>query len=364
MFICLGGSLELYPTKSKGVPCEAPSTVIAPAWNRIVMFPVVPGFSFHSVEEVVGPGKERYSLQGWFHYAQEGEAGYDLGSIPEGLKQNSTLNQLLNAANDKFLVYKNPLPLDSPLSPDDTKVLTEFMNPEYLKLQSIEKIRDTFLDESKVNLQDFLNVETAKKMGLYISKMDNKCHFNPIKMTPHGTGVEEGWEVEGPPHVKRYLVFRPEKVDLNTNIFKVVLDGLKSNSFRKWLSLIGSSVLESYHIIARRFRPGLDYTLATPNKTTYLDINLGLTPTHPVWDDGEHGGYECYMANDATEQDAAVYRVDAKDDVLLTTMANWNILTIALRDEGVLKFVKYVSNQCARSRYDIEGEFPVVYDDE
>lgn len=82
-----GGALELYPTKPgpDGVPepeC-VPSKSVAPSWNQFIFFEVQPGRSFHSVEEVVvgsggEDGRERLSISGWFHAAQEGEEGFEL----------------------------------------------------------------------------------------------------------------------------------------------------------------------------------------------------------------------------------------------------------------------------------------------
>jgi len=40
----------------------------------------------------------------------------------------------------------------------------------------------------------------------------------------------------------------------------------------------------SYEVEARRFRPGLDYTLATSDSETRLDVVLGLTPPPPTLD--------------------------------------------------------------------------------
>lgn len=82
-----GGALELYPV-SKGEdgslePEVIPSKTIPPSWNQFVFFEVQPGQSFHSVEEVIvggeEDGRERLSISGWFHAAQEGEEGY----VPE-----------------------------------------------------------------------------------------------------------------------------------------------------------------------------------------------------------------------------------------------------------------------------------------
>jgi Rps23 Pro-64 3,4-dihydroxylase Tpa1-like proline 4-hydroxylase len=81
-----GGALELYGRREGPdgpEPLEVPAKSIPPAWNQFVFFEVQPGKSFHSVEEVVVGGegdedaRERLSISGWFHVAQEGEEGYE-----------------------------------------------------------------------------------------------------------------------------------------------------------------------------------------------------------------------------------------------------------------------------------------------
>jgi hypothetical protein len=58
---------------------------------------------------------------------------------------------------------------------------------------------------------------------------------------------------------------------------------LPSPQFRKWLELATQTTITSYDTIARRFRKGLDYALATGHDgDARLEINLGLTPT-PGW---------------------------------------------------------------------------------
>jgi len=129
---------------------------------------------------------------------------------------------------------------------------------------------------------------------------------------------------------------------------------------------------------ARRFRPGLDYTLATGcDYEARLDVVLDLTPVPPQ-DQGEDsrcGGWECYMAADEGGDDPAVYRSGSskqksdnegpgegdEDDgaTLLTRLPIFNQLQIVLRDEGVLRFVKYVSAESRRSRWDIVGEYEI-----
>ncbi|KAL8926883.1 MAG: hypothetical protein Q9208_002692 [Pyrenodesmia sp. 3 TL-2023] len=65
--------------------------------------------------------------------------------------------------------------------------------------------------------------------------------------------------------------------------------------------------------------------------------------------------------------DPAVYKATAEDEddgVLFSMPACWNTLGIVLRDKGVMRFVKYVSQQAPGDRWDIVGEFGVVPDDD
>jgi len=79
-----GGALELYPSlqsNPSSVPLDPskpatwkeeigsdvfPGKTIHPKWGQFVFFEVMPGMSYHSVEEVIkGEGKERLSISGW-----------------------------------------------------------------------------------------------------------------------------------------------------------------------------------------------------------------------------------------------------------------------------------------------------------
>jgi len=161
----------------------------------------------------------------------------------------------------------------------------------------------------------------------------------------------------------------------------------------------------------------LDYALATSEeKETRLDVVLGLTPDvctgraqdenedsedeSSGWQAGEWGGWECYMAPHDEEDDPAVYRSgpnkkqspngkqngipstgdsephmdansevededveneaeDEEDGTLLTVQPGYNRLLLVLRDEGVMRFVKYVSAAAESSRWDVCGEYEV-----
>lgn len=92
-----GGSLELYPVNEDGEPQTVPSKKISPSWNQFIFFEVQPGRSFHSVEEVIVGGandsRDRLSISGWFHKAQEDEEGYQPESTT---RDKSSLEQLVS----------------------------------------------------------------------------------------------------------------------------------------------------------------------------------------------------------------------------------------------------------------------------
>jgi Rps23 Pro-64 3,4-dihydroxylase Tpa1-like proline 4-hydroxylase len=96
-----GGALEMYDTEPgpSGVPqpTTIPVASVPPSWNQFIFFEVQPGRSFHSVEEVVvdpTDGRQRLSISGWFHAAQEGEDGYDNAPTAE---LQSSLEQLVSS---------------------------------------------------------------------------------------------------------------------------------------------------------------------------------------------------------------------------------------------------------------------------
>lgn len=64
--------------------------------------------------------------------------------------------------------------------------------------------------------------------------------------------------------------------------------------------------------------------------------------------------------------DPAIYQAgDAEDDgILFSNPANWNTLSVVLRDRGVLRFVKYVSESAKGDRWDVIGAVEVVDDDD
>ncbi|CCG82186.1 2-oxoglutarate and Fe(II) dioxygenase domain containing protein [Taphrina deformans PYCC 5710] len=369
-----GGSLELYPVKEAWIPVDEPSLTLPPSWDQFIMFAVQPGHSFHSVEEVVAEGKERLSISGWFHVAQEGEEGFDPHANEsernEQDKAKSTLEQLLSETEDNFDTYKHAMSEAEELTPDDISVLETLMNPQYLSLRTLVQVNDKFCEDSHIQLSEILRPDVSESLLDVLRRTDVEDGISARKMTAHGTGTGHGWRTHGPPHRQRFMVLDGTDPDSGTNEaarkLREVQSCLASNAFRKWLSLVTSLVPTARHASVRRFRPGLDYTLATSNQQPLIEVNLCMTPPDKVWDGGEVGGYSCFMAPHEDE-DAAVYKGaqdDEDDGVLLTANATWNEMTIVMRDPGILSFTKYVAVKAGGSRWDCAGEYTVQPDED
>jgi hypothetical protein len=365
-----GGALEMYDTESGpcGVlePTTIPTKSIPPSWNQFIFFEVQPGHSFHSVEEVVvdpTDGRQRLSISGWFHTAQEGEEGYDPSPAAES---KSSLEQLvrprfismsLSPANiviqttsftpleaypgdeeDQFLPPQK-------LSKSDMSALSEFVNPIYLHPRTMKALAQRFVEESSLELYDFLAEPLAARLDTGLREQDATDGLGPnraTRMPPHAAGSSTAWTIAGPPHKRRHCILAPtsdtESPTLlaadadSTSQLRAVQDALLAGpAFRTWLAIITSLVPTKRASQARRFRPGLDYTLATSEQgEARLDVVLGLTPSAAgspsikedeemseegsknIWDSGLWGGWECYMAPHEEEEDPAVYRASSK----------------------------------------------------
>lgn len=418
-----GGALRLYPTTTANdgtkVPTAEWSRVCPPAWNQLAFFEVVPGESFHDVEEVYdgpdGQDRTRMAISGWFHIPQRGEDGF-----VEGVEQELGKTSSLASLQSKSEEYDRPQPQVLPYSsspqakgnggasdgediftPQEIDFLLRYIHPTYLTPDTLEQLADQFAEDSSIQISSFLRNTYEATARSYIAERDTK---------------PSSWPVAVPPHKQKYLYLQPWTADLKTEGSSPVEELLNtlfpSLEFKKLLQHATGLKLASRNVLARRFRRGMDYTLATGlhssspaaataasngNANMQLEISLSLTPTsgwEPIeplplataaksktrpksrlnpnrqepkpFDDSTRtlGGYEMYMSaeDDDPTNDPAVYQAgaeDGDDGVLLVNYPGWNVLSVALRDQGVLKFVKYVSKAASGDRWDLVGEFGV-----
>lgn len=457
-----GGALRLYSTNTieEGdgsvikVPDPHPTTTIPPAFNQLSFFAVQPGESFHDVEEVYTTngrensylqnsgrsgytkeekdylrakgemntedtedegGRVRMAISGWFHIPQPGEEGFEEGA-QEKQAAKSSLAQLQGNADKYDLPRPHWTPIDNvtpeseDLTEEDLDFLIKFLNPRYLTPDTVEELQERFSEESTLQLASFLSPKYETTLRELLSTHDNKS---------------SAWKVARPPHKHRFLYRQAGEAsnDELAPLHQLLNDLFPSTAFCKWLALVTDFMLESCNIIARRFRRGQDYTLATgyEREEPQLEVSLGLTPStgwglddvddttspsrdlngktnirnkEPVGTADSVGGYEMYMAGDEDEDDdndrdgddatsdhgvtipsshtgagkrrekadPAIYKASGDEDddgILFESPASWNMLNIVLRDKNTLKFVKYVSKSANGDRWDISGEWKV-----
>ncbi|KAI5466009.1 Oxoglutarate and iron-dependent oxygenase degradation C-term-domain-containing protein [Mariannaea sp. PMI_226] len=446
-----GGALRLFPVQElddgKGEIARTPLPdvvkVIPPAWNQLSFFAVQPSESFHDVEEVFHAetkeqlekegGRVRMAISGWFHIPQMGEDGYIKGEEERNAK-NSGLMQLQGNPAQYDQPQAKPIKVkpqvndsaDGSFDEADLEFLLKYIAPHYLTPDVLERMLERFSEESAITLSDILARKFATRLREYVEAEEQKPDLVDTAVIEKTTP----WRVAKPPHKHRYLYqqpsrsskTRPSKKD-HSPIRELLDVLLPSPQFHRWLQLATGCTIESADLLARRFRHGMDYTLATGHEGKgRLEVNIGFTPT-PGWgdeeddgDDGQEeeeeeeegddddeddneeededddeeaesktnakdkgkgkavateedeskasedvGGHEVYMAGDGdADEDAAIYKTSGDDEnILFFQAASWNKMTIVLRDSGILKFVKYVSQSAKGDRWDISGVFEI-----
>lgn len=420
-----GGALRLFPAVVPNVPKTDFEVKLVPQFNQIAFFTVQPGLSFHDVEEV-RVDKQRLSIQGWFHIPQPGEEGFIPGEQEE-TEAKSTLQQLQSKELQEF---DFPKPVRNDLASEELRCyegldvrtnifsetekayLLQFLNPAYLTQTSVQQLNEAFLEESVVEIKDILREEYAEVLreSIRTTELENKTPATAAE-------IQFPWKCAVPPHKQRFMYIDGKaSFDLTESATKEVnhigpqelpnfalakqacsqqteqmildiLSFMKSIAFRKWLVYVTGLIPTSDQILARKFRPGQDFILATTTDkhlardhmdelNVLLEATLNLTPTavNPKnWESGEFGGYELCMAlnggeseDEFEDDDPAVYKAGnpSDDSVLYSSQCKWNTLCLMLRDPSVLKFVKYVSINAKGSRWDISAQWNVKGEEE
>ncbi|CDO71352.1 hypothetical protein BN946_scf184908.g110 [Trametes cinnabarina] len=313
-----GGALELYPVKPgpDGVPePEAvPSKSIPPVWNQFVFFEVQPGHSFHSVEEVVvgesEDGRQRLSISGWFHAAQPGEEGYQPEPEPP-LK--SSREQLASTQTDFKSYPENiepPLPTD-PLSDDHVSFLSEFLNPVYLQTRTMKALAARFVEEPGLDYTLATSEANETRLDVVLGLTPQVDGLDTVARNGDANSEEEvpehGWQSEHIIDVDLQCYMAPHDEEDDPAVYR-------SGSSKK---------------------------------------KKDAQNTNGANGHAQNGEIEMHDGEDEDEDD------DEDDGTLLTVQPGFNRLLLVLRDEGVMRFVKYVSAAAEGSRWDICGEFEI-----
>ena len=397
-----GGALELYPLDEtegvtvthgapQGVPSPIPTTSLLPIFNSMALFTVQPGRSYHAVQEVFTDEKPRLSISGWFHAATP-PVGSDMASLCQ-IMNKETPRPFENIPVDTF----PPPPFSSSdnedcleLLPEDKTLLKKFLNPIYLQRKSIKQIHESFLSDSSIQLHGFLREDIVQSLLTELIATDEKDQLGQKRVpSSYSVGEGEGWAVNGPPHKQRYLKYTPPpttapattssssaaRVPAGQTLHLIATSLMKSPAFLRYLHILTSLKVRSNRLEVRRFRAGLDYTVAhhgTLVEEPLLDATLCFVKAEgeeegEAWESGDTGGFECYIEADEDADAAAsaeVYRSanDDDDSQLMSIQAGNNVLNIVMRDPGVMRFIKYVSSRAPSSRWDVSAEYELEVD--
>lgn len=301
-----GGALRLFPvaerTGEDGKKAKTPGPdvvkVIPPAWNQLSFFAVQPGESFHDVEEVYHAaggkkelerdgGRVRMAISGWFHIPQIGEDGWVEGAEEKAAK-NSGLMQLQGNPDQYDRPEARPVAVEpsessqesdeSMLDEADLEFLLRYIAPTYLTPDTLERVAEHFEENFSITVPGILCAKFADRLRTYVEAQE----ATPLPQKSSAIEKKSAWKVARPPHKQRYLYQRPgdSSKDDSSPIKELLEVLLPSRQFRAWLQMATKSTVESHDLVARRFRRGKDYTLATGHDgKPRLELNLGFTPT-------------------------------------------------------------------------------------
>jgi Rps23 Pro-64 3,4-dihydroxylase Tpa1-like proline 4-hydroxylase len=390
-----GGALELYPLAAGGAaaPAPAPAATVLPTWNALAFFGVEPGRSFHAIQEVApGAPSPRMAIQGWFH-----------APAPPPGAELATLRQLQARGGDAAADYEPFSPVEqgggadpgpeAELTPADLALLKEWVNPAYLEESAAAKVRARFEAEGSVQLRAFLRADRAAAVAAATAAADADARLGGGRLPAHGDGAGGGWAPVGPAHMQRYMRWEgsvekstgtadagattaadtpgaAEAAAAGRLLAAVASNLFASAAFARLVRRLTTLAFLGRRAEVRRFRPGLDYTVAhfgclTPDPR--LDCVLSFVDEREesggadAWAGGEVGGFEAYLLADEEEAAAGaaaeVYRGPGEgggDDAgVLNVAPAANTLSLVLRDEGLMRFVKYVSAAAPGSRWDV-----------
>ena len=286
-----------------GIPAITPTACLCPAFNTMAMFVVQPGKSYHAVQEVRTDRHPRLSIQGWFHgpTKMKGSDQASLSQIMSGSLHNSLAPALLlNHAAIHAAIPSSP---SLTVEERDVLYLKEWLNPLYLKQSTIQTINTDFCANSSIQLGLFLKKDIAQRMTALTTDADGAFFASTAASQSNEipryseTFLNDGcWSVRGPPHMQRYATMNEEehveeeqeekgekknknskkskknkknkkskkkkRTELSTLMHQLRENVMRSAAFGRLLQRFTSLTPTQGTVECRRFRPGMDYTLA------------------------------------------------------------------------------------------------------
>jgi prolyl 3-hydroxylase /prolyl 3,4-dihydroxylase len=168
----------------------------------------------------------------------------------------------------------------------------------------MKALAQRFIEESSLELHDFLSAPIADKLRVGLSEHDVRDGLGPnreSRIPPHTAGIDDvlqkdkggngssGWKLKGPPHKWRYAVLAPPRASGPVEVVSErvaqapyrILRALQeelfpSPAFRAWITNVSQMLPLRYMAEARRFRPGLVRQIRPATGTTVSEFNRKL----------------------------------------------------------------------------------------
>nr|AAG38547.1 Yer049wp-like protein [Pneumocystis carinii] len=317
-----GGALRLYPTVRPCFPESEHEKAIFPVWNQLCFFQVQPGRSFHDVGKKCMKRINGGSVfQDGFHRPQPGEEGWKESEKSEE-KVLSTLQNLHSNIQDYDEPRMEPRICSITFNDEFNEFLKghlvylkDWINPVYLNYEKMIQLRETFLDNSVLELPDFLESTVSSRIKDWIIDIEksSSTHLSLDTSSP--------WKLAKPLHKHRYLYIDTPDSSFNSPLISLLQNLFQSSFF---------SSMDSFLHHFNSFNFYFTYSAAF------------VLPPSGHWNHGQNGGYCLYMEPNTITHSTLLY-----------STPSWNNLHLILRDPGVLHFIKYVSLYSNFSRWDI-----------
>ncbi|KAF9425726.1 Prolyl 3-hydroxylase ogfod1 [Podila epigama] len=285
-----GGALDLLRCNETGYPVEVTQSLV-PVRNTLAFFELS-SVSYHQVAEVLSKDKSRISISGWFH----------------GPLQTKLVS--------KSMPFK-------PIVDTSDVTLESLLNPDYLTNKNMDAMSDVFLNQSSIELQKFLKADVYERLIKELSAIDEDTLWD---------------ENMGPRHVRNYKRVSDKNQECVPHTLVQLQKLFGSSVFEAWLKKLTNLDFLQTTSELRQFKKG-DYTLLHDHalERTGLDVVFSFPSLGALeeWDENWGAGATHYVADKAN---------------LLTLYPKLNTLTVVLRDEGTLRFIRYLTASVGNCR--------------
>jgi prolyl 3-hydroxylase /prolyl 3,4-dihydroxylase len=295
-----GGHFDMFSVEPDGTGPLHVVQSYAPEFNTLLFFEVSER-SYHQVREVISVNKHRIAIGGWFHGQLSSQSSSQSASQSSSQSSSQSASQAI--------------------APTTAINLKEWINPIYLQEDIQNQVQETFVDDSAIELVDFLLPQRYEAMRAELEAATDS-------MTLVGPAIKQRyWRHDGNCAARQLF---------------------ESAAFGELLAKLTNcvDVSQAPRALVRRFDNGC-YTLMHDDddalETASLDAVFSCTGSAKSGQqlDVEHGGHVSYVAG---------------SDELLTVTPDANTLSLVYRDAGTLRFVAYVNHVAPLARIDISIE--------